>query len=120
MFVQLLYNINCIRDTFLALQTQFALDALSAELQNLFAMMLLSRFSYTDPTGVFSALNRSRPDQIQLGDQYDFYEYYSLTLDTLEKCLAREPGFQGKDKLLQKVFYGSMTQLLDDGTVPLF
>jgi hypothetical protein len=80
-------------------------------------MMFLSRFSYCDPSGVFSALNRSNPERIQLGDQYDFYEYFSITLDTLEKCLAREPVFQGKDKLLQKVFYGSLTQYLDDGSV---
>ncbi len=79
-------------------------------MQNLFAMMLMTRFSYADPTYVFAALNRINTDKIQLGDHYDFSEYFSLTLDTLEKILAKDRDFQGKDKLLQKVFYGTLAQ----------
>lgn len=119
MFVQLLYSINCLRDTFLQAQPEFVKDPLSSELQLLFAKLNLSKFAYTDPTGVFDALNRMSVQGIQLGDQYDFYEYFSLALDTLEKCLAKEQALAGRDKLLQKVFYGSITQQLMNGKVEI-
>lgn len=117
MFVQLLNSINCLRDTFVQAQPEFVRDPLSTELQCLFAKLFLTKFAYTDPSGVFDALNRVNSTSAVVGDQYDFYEYFSLTLDALEKCLAREPVFEGKDKLLQKVFYGTMTQQLINGKV---
>jgi uncharacterized UBP type Zn finger protein len=117
MFVQLLNSINCLRDTFVQAQPEFVKDPLSTELQCLFAKLYLSKFAYADPSGVFEALNSVSVNNIHLGDQYDFYEYFSLTLDALEKCLAREPAFDGKDKLLQKVFYGSLNQHLLNGKV---
>lgn len=38
-------------------------------------------------------------------------------MDTLEKCLAREPALEGKEKILDRVFYGRMNQCFDDGKV---
>lgn len=86
-------------------------------LQNLFARMLYSKFSYCDPSDVFVTLNRSNPDKIQLGDEYDLNEYFSMTLDTIEKCLKKEPGLEGKEKVLERIFFGRMNQSLDDGKV---
>jgi ubiquitin C-terminal hydrolase len=82
-FVQLLYHINAVRDMFL--QTSFKADktSLPASLQSLFAQMLFSKFAFCDPTDVFTTLNRSNPDKIQLGDEYDFNEYFAITLDTI-------------------------------------
>jgi ubiquitin C-terminal hydrolase len=95
-FVQLLYHINGVRDMFL--QGSFKADkaSLPASVQTLFAQMLFSKFAYCDPTEVFTTLNRSNPDKIQLGDEYDFNEYFSITLDTIEKCLKQEPTMESK------------------------
>lgn len=38
-------------------------------------------------------------------------------MDTIEKCLKKEPGLEGKEKVLEKIFFGKMNQSLDDGKV---
>ncbi len=71
-FLQLLYHINSIRDMFIqGSMRDVKGGTLPSCLQNLFARMLNSKFSYCDPSDVFATLNRSNPDKIQLGDEYD-------------------------------------------------
>lgn len=77
--------------------------------------MLFSKFSYCDPSDAFASLNRSNPDKIALGDEYDMNEYFAITLDTIEKCLIKEPTLESKEKIIERVFYGKMNQVLDDG-----
>jgi hypothetical protein len=42
-------------------------------------------------------------------------EYFAITLDTIEKCLAKEPTLESRAKILDRVFYGKMNQHFDDG-----
>ncbi len=44
-------------------------------------------------------------------------EYFAMTMDTIEKCLAKEPTLKEREKTLQKIFYGRMNQYLDDGVI---
>ena len=78
--------------------------------------MLFSSMRYSDPTKVFNELKRGG---MHVGEQYDFHEYLSLTLDTLEKCLATHKGYDGiaQDRYINKVFFGKMNQYFNDGEV---
>jgi hypothetical protein len=95
-FLQLLYHVNTVRDMFLQGAFRTEKGTLPSSFQTLFAQMMFSKFSYCDPSEVFATLNRSNPDKIQLGDEYDFNEYFAITLDTIEKCLKKEPSMETK------------------------
>ena len=82
--------------------------------QNLFAHMLYSKFSYCDTEDVFHELNKVSNNKIDPGVQFDFHEYLSLQLDNIEKSLKRE-GLTNRSNALNTVFCGKYQQTLKAG-----